>query len=77
MKRTACILIVFTAALVLLISEIVLAQQDRRITRVKERRVALVIGNGAYRSSPLGNPVNDAADMAIRRPTTGRGRAVV
>ena len=27
-------------------------------------RVALVIGNGAYKSSPLGNPVNDATDVA-------------
>ncbi len=30
-----------------------------------EKRVALVIGNSAYASSPLQNPVNDAADMAI------------
>ncbi len=29
-----------------------------------ERRVALVIGNGAYPSAPLKNPVNDARDMA-------------
>lgn len=29
-----------------------------------ERRVALVIGNGAYPSAPLKNPVNDATDMA-------------
>jgi murein DD-endopeptidase MepM/ murein hydrolase activator NlpD len=29
-----------------------------------EKRVALVIGNGAYPGSPLGNPVNDAKDMA-------------
>jgi uncharacterized caspase-like protein len=28
------------------------------------RRVALVIGNSAYSSGPLKNPVNDAADMA-------------
>lgn len=27
-------------------------------------RIALVIGNGAYRSAPLKNPVNDAGDMA-------------
>ncbi len=31
---------------------------------VKERRLALVIGNGAYKSGPLKNPVNDANDMA-------------
>ncbi len=29
-----------------------------------ERRVALVIGNGAYREGPLKNPANDARDMA-------------
>ena len=29
-----------------------------------ERRTALVIGNSAYSSGPLKNPVNDAADMA-------------
>jgi uncharacterized caspase-like protein len=29
-----------------------------------EKRVALVIGNGAYATSPLRNPVNDAQDMA-------------
>ena len=30
----------------------------------QERRVALVIGNGAYPTAPLKNPVNDASDMA-------------
>ena len=30
----------------------------------REQRVALVIGNGAYKSAPLRNPVNDAKDMA-------------
>ena len=29
-----------------------------------EKRFALVIGNGAYATSPLKNPVNDAQDMA-------------
>jgi len=28
------------------------------------KRVALVIGNAAYPSAPLSNPVNDAHDMA-------------
>jgi hypothetical protein len=28
-----------------------------------QQKYALVIGNGAYRSRPLANPVNDAADM--------------
>ena len=30
----------------------------------EERRIALVIGNGSYKSSPLSNPVNDANDIA-------------
>lgn len=30
----------------------------------QERRSALVIGNGSYKSAPLRNPVNDAKDMA-------------
>jgi len=42
---------------VLLIPSISLSSQDRRI--------ALVIGNGAYKFSPLRNPVNDANDMAV------------
>lgn len=32
--------------------------------QIKERRFALVIGNGAYKSGPLNNPENDAQDMA-------------
>jgi uncharacterized caspase-like protein len=31
---------------------------------VKERRLALVIGNGDYPNAPLRNPVNDAKDLA-------------
>ncbi len=34
------------------------------IAHAVEKRVALVIGNGAYKSSPLKNPVNDATDIA-------------
>jgi hypothetical protein len=30
----------------------------------KEKRVALIIANGAYKNAPLNNPVNDANDMA-------------
>ncbi len=36
-----------------------------------ERRVALVIGNSAYASSPLKNPVNDARDMRAKLLTLG------
>ena len=37
------------------------AAQDRGLA---ERRVALVIGNASYKSSPLKNPVNDSRDVA-------------
>src|SRR5262245_12634330 len=30
----------------------------------KNKRLALVIGNGSYKTSPLSNPVNDARDVA-------------
>lgn len=36
-----------------------------------ERRIALVIGNSAYRSAPLRNPVNDARAMARALAETG------
>ncbi|NWH06575.1 SUMF1/EgtB/PvdO family nonheme iron enzyme [Desulfobacter latus] len=39
------------------------AQDDRGIKRINTRRVALVIGNGNYTTSPLRNPANDADDM--------------
>jgi uncharacterized caspase-like protein len=35
-------------------------------TAVSEKRIALVIGNGAYTNSPLKNPVNDAKDIAAK-----------
>jgi Caspase domain len=38
--------------------------QRRDMVAVKNKRVALVIGNAAYKESPLSNPVNDAKDMA-------------
>ena len=33
---------------------------------VSEKRIALVIGNGAYANSPLKNPINDAKDVAAK-----------
>jgi hypothetical protein len=47
------------AALLLAVACIAAAQAP-----TKPARVALVIGNAAYASAPLPNPVNDAADMA-------------
>ncbi|MBU1230546.1 MAG: caspase family protein [Proteobacteria bacterium] len=37
----------------------------------KQRRVALVIGNGSYTTAPLKNPVNDARDMAAALKALG------
>jgi hypothetical protein len=42
-----------------------LAQRNLVVEKVaQEVRVALVIGNGAYKEAPLANPVNDAVDIA-------------
>src|SRR5215475_9835930 len=38
--------------------------QRRDMVIAKNKRLALVIGNSAYKESPLLNPVNDAKDMA-------------
>lgn len=40
-------------------------------TGTAERRIALVVGNGDYRYSPLKNPVNDAKGMAEALRTLG------
>lgn len=45
------------------------SSEDRTIKRARpgqasESRLALIIGNAAYKSSPLKNPLNDAGDMA-------------
>ena len=39
---------------------------SQALAQPQETRVALVIGNGSYKSSPLKNPVNDARDMALK-----------
>ena len=41
------------------------------LSHALERRVALVIGNAAYPSAPLTNPVNDARDMATTLRSNG------
>lgn len=59
---------VFISAVILLFHS-VYAQENGgvRVTQREgdtENRVALVIGNGAYKNSPLRNPTNDARDMS-------------
>jgi uncharacterized caspase-like protein len=41
------------------------------LAQPKESRIALVIGNSAYRSAPLKNPVNDAGAIAERLKQLG------
>lgn len=46
------------------------AQESRGLV-VKSERLALVIGNGAYQTAPLKNPVNDAEDVGKVLSTLG------
>ncbi|MCW5636321.1 MAG: caspase family protein [Rubrivivax sp.] len=43
-----------------------LVQATRPAQPARPARVALVIGNAAYATAPLPNPVHDARDMAKR-----------
>ena len=58
------------------LKQVAAQQDDRRGMRVQqaspsERRLALVMGNAAYKDSPLLNPVNDARDMAAALRSLG------
>ncbi len=63
--------------MVLIFNSTIFAQTDRQLEREKsnnktEKRVALIIGNGAYtKAKPLPNPPNDAADMAATLKSLG------
>jgi effector-binding domain-containing protein len=54
---------VLVSSLLLLCVAVVQGAQERGI-KITEGRLALVIGNGAYQTAPLNNPINDAEDMA-------------
>lgn len=41
-----------------------LSQRVVELKAIEKKRLALVLGNGAYKIAPLKNPVNDAQDMA-------------
>ena len=60
-KTRIAILIIYT--LIIMPASMNAAQHTIKRNTL-ETRLALVIGNGAYKSSPLANPVNDAKDMA-------------
>ena len=53
---------IFIASIYLTI--LVLVSIFRQKAAPAERRVALVIGNAAYKLAPLNNPTKDASDMA-------------
>jgi len=55
---------IFFSLLILLTSFVAHAQSG-------ESRVALVIGNGAYKTTPLKNPVNDSQDIAVKLKNLG------
>ena len=55
----------FFCLMILFILCSVLFSQERGFQVVRKKgRIALIIGNAHYKSSPLRNPINDAADMA-------------
>jgi formylglycine-generating enzyme required for sulfatase activity len=53
----------FVVTLVVVIAPLPVEAQ-RNLVVAGEQRVALVVGNSAYKDAPLSNPVNDATDMA-------------
>ena len=71
---------VLIISFVLLLTPVIYAEEPRAIEIAPvlkndaintERRIALVIGNGSYKSSPLRNPVNDAVDVASKLKRLG------
>jgi hypothetical protein len=58
-----CRFVALAWALLVLLAAPALAERMRGAT-ITEERIALVIGNAAYRSDPLDNPVNDARLIA-------------
>ena len=63
MKSTAVIMIILAASLCYAADRAVMVKPKATATGT-ERKTALVIGNSAYPTSPLKNPVNDARAMA-------------
>lgn len=68
--------VVRACILVLIFSPVAFAETIQTVTAAKpapggERRLALVIGNSAYKTAPLRNPVNDA--RAVSKALAGTG----
>jgi hypothetical protein len=67
-KGILSLIVAFLLCLFLTISA---TAQDNRGIFVSSERLALVIGNNAYQTAPLRNPVNDAEDMGKVLSTLG------
>jgi len=67
-KGILSLIVAFSLCLFLTISA---TAQDNRGIFVSSERLALVIGNDAYQTAPLRNPVNDAEDMGKVLSTLG------
>src|SRR5258706_14117042 len=65
MRSAALALVAF------LLAPVASAQAPAPSPAAKPQRLALVIGNGAYKDAPLPNPINDAADMAKALEASG------
>ena len=72
-SRAMPLLAVLAAAATFILPNTAHAQRNRAVApaAASEARVALVIGNSAYKESPLANPANDADDMARTLEGTG------
>jgi hypothetical protein len=61
---------VLLSSLLFLCSSLALSAENRGI-KLHVDRLALVIGNSAYQTAPLNNPLNDAEDMALTLKNLG------
>jgi hypothetical protein len=59
------------ALVALLLAPLAWTQAPAPSPGAKPQRLALVIGNGAYKDAPLPNPINDAADMVKALEASG------
>jgi hypothetical protein len=69
--KSCCALLILLPLMVFAADERNLALKAANTAGQTEKRVALVIGNSAYSSSPLANPVNDARAMAVKLRAVG------
>src|SRR5689334_21682625 len=75
-RRQPLLILVLAATLATVAARAAATEQQRELAPLSpppagERRLALVIGNSAYKSAPLRNPVNDARAVADALAGTG------